>query len=244
MQQSNTAITIFINYFDQKIKGRYFVQKNPNAPSIILFPPDPKYGGNINNKIIVLLEEIFQKCGFSTLAIDLKTYCSNSSDNDRNILEYLNLAAKTMDWFHNENKTTNFIWVAGYSFGAYIAADLAIRRPEVENFILISPLVNHYDFSFLCPPLLSSLIITGEQDQFINKQTLTDLLSNIQNYNSADIDFIQIEGADHKYTEKTKELYNALENYINIKVATRVAKPVRKKRRKRQKKDKSFDIFN
>ena len=46
-----------------------------------------------------------------------------------------------------------------------------------------------------------------------------------------------IDGADHLYKDRREQMAQELENYINIKLATRIAQPVRKKRRKRKRKD-------
>ena len=43
-----------------------------------------------------------------------------------------------------------------------------------------------------------------------------------------------IDGADHLYKDRREQMARELENYINIKLATRIAQPVRKKRRKRK----------
>ena len=54
------------------------------------------------------------------------------------------------------------------------------------------------------------------------------------------VDFIAVNKADHLYNNTISTLEREIENYINIKIATRVAKPVKKKRRKRKKKDSIF----
>ena len=48
---------------------------------------------------------------------------------------------------------------------------------------------------------------------------------------------VSVAGANHLFSNRLDELSREIEKYINITLATRVAKPVRKKRRRRKKKD-------
>ena len=241
MESNSQSTIVYIENFDEKIKVRYCIQKTGRSPCVVIFPPNPAYGGNIDNKIVKLLEEVFQKCGFSTLAVNFNQ--KNHYNKNNNIYDHLYSGCKVLDWLQSHNNNISFIWITGYSFGAYIAADIAIRRPEIENFILVSPLVSQDDFSFMVPSLLNGLIVLGNEDQFIKPNDVEKFYAKLNEDNKFNVELIKIDGADHKYKDKTDELFKSLENYINIKVATRIAKPVRKKRRKRQKKEKSFDVF-
>ena len=53
-----------------------------------------------------------------------------------------------MDWLQSTHPQVNSFWVAGFSFGAWIAMQLLMRRPELEGFIDLSPPTNMYDFNF------------------------------------------------------------------------------------------------
>ena len=53
-----------------------------------------------------------------------------------------------LDWIERQNLDYSQCWVSGFSFGSLICMQLIMRRPEVNNFIAISPQPNVYDFSF------------------------------------------------------------------------------------------------
>ena len=59
-------------------------------------------------------------------------------------------AAAALDWIERQ-KLLQPMWVSGFSFGSLICMQLIMRRPEVNNFIAVSPQPNVYDFSFLAP---------------------------------------------------------------------------------------------
>ena len=46
---------------------------------------------------------------------------------------------------------------------------LIMRRPEVNNFIAVSPQPNVYDFSFLAPCPTSGQVIYSENDELVTK---------------------------------------------------------------------------
>ena len=57
-------------------------------------------------------------------------------------------AAAALDWIERQNLDYSQCWVSGFSFGSLICMQLIMRRPEVNNFIAVSPQPNVYDFSF------------------------------------------------------------------------------------------------
>ena len=234
----NSATIVYFGSLGNKVEGRYFCQKNNTAPTILILPPDPRYGGTMNNEIVKLLERVFQKCGFSTLAINYQG-SGKSDGNFTRAADGIVTASIALDWLQLHNSESSYYWIVGYSFGAYVAADIATRRPEIENFVFLSPLIKQYDFEFMSPALSDGLIVVGEKDEFVNQQNLDKLLEKMNEYSKVTIDKIVIMDANHKYESKLEELEAELEQYINIKIATRITKPIKKKRRKRQKKENS-----
>jgi hypothetical protein len=59
----------------------------------------------------------------------------------------------------------------------------------------------------------------------------------MNNQNSNIVEFFEIPNADHFFANKWNELGENIKRYIDIRLATRITKPVRKKRRRRRKKD-------
>jgi len=232
----NSSTIVYFGPLGSRIEGRLFCQKSNTAPTVLILPPDPRYGGTFDNKIVITLEEIFQECGFSTLSINYQG-SGKSDGNFTCALDGITTASVAIDWLQAHNNESSHYWVVGYSFGAYVAADLVTRRPEVENFIFISPLIKQYDFDFMCPSLCEGLVICGEKDDFIKKDDLMKLLTEMNEGLKVQVDYISIDGADHKYTGQMEQFKKEITQYVNFKIATRISKPIRKKRRKRQKKE-------
>ena len=77
-------------------------------------------------------------------------------------------AASALDWLQTvRTRTPSSCWIAGVSFGTWIAMQLLMRRPEVEGFICVAPPANLYDFSFLAPCPSSGLMVNGDKDRVV-----------------------------------------------------------------------------
>ena len=79
-------------------------------------------------------------------------------------------AAAALDWIERQNLDYSQCWVSGFSFGSLICMQLIMRRPEVNNFIAVSPQPNVYDFSFLAPCPTSGQVIYSENDELLLKK--------------------------------------------------------------------------
>ena len=58
-------------------------------------------------------------------------------------------AIVALDWLQNIDTDANQCWIAGYSFGSWIAAQVLMRRPEIQGFVFATPPTNLYEFNFL-----------------------------------------------------------------------------------------------
>jgi hypothetical protein len=64
------------------------------------------------------------------------------------------------------------LWVAGFSFGSWIAARLAAEARAVEHLILIAPPVHTQDFSFLASCRAPKLVVQGTGDEVCRPENL------------------------------------------------------------------------
>lgn len=232
----NLSTAVYFRGNNGRIEGKYYASKDKTAPAVLIVPPDPRYGGNLNNIVLKKIEECFAKCGFTTLIINYRGIGKSDgvfTNQDDAIYD----TATALDWLQEQNPEASHFWIVGYSFGAWVAANIMMRRPEIESFILVSPIVKKYDFHFISPCLCSGLVVTGEKDEFTPFEEVSKMVDEMNETNLTHTVFINIEQANHLYKEKLDELSGEIERYVNISLATRIAKPVKKKRRRRKKKE-------
>jgi alpha/beta superfamily hydrolase len=94
-----------------------------------------------------------------------------------------------------------------------------MRRPEVNNFIAISPQPNVYDFSFLAPCPTSGQVVYSDNDELVTKESIIDLDNRIKSQKGVEVLFSKIKGSNHFFKDKEKELKIEIEKYIKEKTA-------------------------
>ena len=79
----------------------------------------------------------------------------------------------------------------------------------------MSPPANLYDFTFLAPCPNSGLFIQGNQDDFVPQDQVFKLVEKLRAQRGIEIDYNIIEGANHFFTGKEKELEQSIRAYID-----------------------------
>lgn len=196
-----------------RLEARYHKGPELNSPLCIVLHPHPRQGGTMNNKIVYNTYQAFKKSDFSTLRFNFRGVGRSQGTYDNGIGE-LTDAAAALDWLQTENPSARTTWIAGFSFGAWLALQLLMRRPEISGFVAISPPASLYDFSFLAPCPSSGLIIQGTEDKIVQEEIVTELVEKLNKQNSINIDYKKINGADHFYSKSLDDIHNKIKKYI------------------------------
>lgn len=209
---------IFIPGPSGRLEGKYYKNPKFGSPVAIVLQPHPQYGGSMNNRIVQLLYNIFLDNGFSVIRINFRGVGKSDGIFDNGQGE-LSDAAAALDWIERENLDYSQCWVSGFSFGALICMQLIMRRPEVNNFVAISPQPNVYDFSFLAPCPTSGQVVYGNNDELVTKDSIDELDNRIKSQKGVEVLFSKIKDANHFFKDKEINLRVAVENYIKEKTS-------------------------
>lgn len=205
---------IIFNGPEGRLEGRYSHSKTPDAPLALILHPNPEHGGTMNNKISYLMFQAMVARGFSTLRFNFRGVGRSQGMHDRGEGE-LSDAASALDWMQELNKNAPYVWVAGFSFGAWIGMQLLMRRPEIEGFISVAPPANLYDFSFLAPCPSSGLIIQGDNDDLVPQEPVEKLVEKLHLQKGIEIDHRVVSGANHFFHNKTDDLIGHIHDHMN-----------------------------
>lgn len=209
-----------------RIEGFCSESVDPTAPIALILNPRFLHGESIDNNVINTLYTTLFNNNFTTMKINFRGV--GRSEGKAEINNYdgeKEDAAAALDWMQVNFPASRFCLVAGFSFGAWIAMQLATRRPEITNFIAVSPPVsqdkdkdkNKYDFSFLSPCPMSGLIVQGEVDSIFEEKDVASLVKNLQQYKCVDIDYRTIAKADHFFRGKINLFQEELTHYLENK---------------------------
>jgi alpha/beta superfamily hydrolase len=222
-----------------RIEGKYHQNPNPKAPVALVLHPHPLYGGTMNNKITYNLYKSFVNNGFSVLRVNFRGVGKSQGKFDNGVGELVDVTA-VLNWLHDQNLEATDFWIAGFSFGAWITLQAVMRRPELENYILVAPPATKYDFNFIVPCSSSGLIVQGEKDEITKESDSARLAEKLSARDSAEISYQMITGADHFFKDQTEEFNEIIDNYIKQRLvidSSKVRKVKRDRRRRRKKKN-------
>ena len=117
---------------DGRLEGRYHHSKETGAPVALILHPHPLHGGTMNNRITYAMYQSFQRLGCSVMRFNFRGVGRSQGRYDGGIGE-IGDAAAALDWMQVVNPNHGGLWIAGYSFGAFIGMQLLMRRPEISG---------------------------------------------------------------------------------------------------------------
>jgi len=206
-------VEVMINGPDGRLEGRYSPSEQANAPIALVLHPHPQHGGTMNNKVVYTLFQCFRERGFSVLRFNFRGVGRSQGRFDHGLGE-LSDADAALDWMQSHNANTPRCWIAGFSFGAWIAMQVLMRRPEIHGFVAVSPPANIFDFAFLAPCPSSGLIIQGNKDEIVPEPDVAKLVQRLQHQRQIEVDYRVIKGANHFYEDKIEALQSTLSSYL------------------------------
>ncbi len=204
---------VFFNGPAGRIEGRYAQSNDSNAPIALVLHPDPQYGGTMNNKVVYNVYKTLVNNNFTVLRINFRGVGRSVGKFDNGFGEMTD-AATALDWLQLNNPSSKINLISGFSFGAWIAMQLIMRRPEISHFLAISPPVNRYDFSFLSPCPIPGLIVQGDKDSVVSEETVHELTQKLVKQKNICVDYRMIPGADHFFRNKIDDMNTEIDDYI------------------------------
>lgn len=204
---------VIINGPEGRVEAKYHHSKN-NAPIAIVLHPHPEYGGTMNNKVAYALYRSFALKDFNVLRFNFRGVGKSEGIFDNGEGE-LSDAASVLDWLQSYNPNAPACWVAGFSFGAWIAMQLLMRRPEIDGFVAVSPPANMYDFTFLAPCPVSGLFIQGDKDEIVTPSSVHTLAKTLTEQRNITITEKVVPGAGHFFEDDLKTVMTHTQNYIS-----------------------------
>ncbi len=233
-------VEVLFNGHAGRLEGRYYKSERPNAPVALILHPHPQYGGTMNNKVAYTLFSCFRDLGFSVLRFNFRSVGRSQGKFEDGPGE-LSDATIALDWLQNMNPDAKQCWIAGYSFGAWIGLQLLMRRPDINNFIAVTPPANEKDFTFLAPCPASGLIVQGGKDEIVNALQVENMARRLNQQRNVDIDFAMIEEGDHMYNGHLADLYKVSGQYVISALQRKT--PIKKRRGRRKKSEMDNDLM-
>jgi uncharacterized protein len=172
---------------------------------VVISPPHPLYGGEMRNQVVGIIQEVLAGKGWTTLRFNFRGVGRSQGKYDEGAGEQEDARAAVR---HLKELGIKEIFLAGYSFGAWVNARAALHLPEVVGSILVAPPQAMMNFSFLKDDDKTRLVIAGERDEY---GPVEEIMKIVEKMNPSP-PIITIPGADHFFSGATEELARALES--------------------------------
>lgn len=188
---------------DLSLEG--MLSRGESDRGVAISHPHSLYGGEMGNHVVGIIQEVLAGQGWTTLRFNFRGVGRSQGEYDEGVGEQEDVRAAVR---YLQALGIKEIFLAGYSFGAWVNAQAALDLPEVAGSILVSPPQAMMDFSFLKDDRKTRLVIAGERDDYGPVEEIMKIVEKMNPPPPVKI----IPGADHFFSGSTRELAKALES--------------------------------
>jgi alpha/beta superfamily hydrolase len=182
------------------------------AAGVVLCHPHPLYGGDMDNPVVVRAQEVCAALGLATLRFNFRGVGGSTGSHGGGVGEQEDARA-ALDALAKAAGTARLA-IAGYSFGAWVAALAASRDARVGALALIAPPLAHCDFGALEGRRVPTLAVCGSVDPYCPAADLERFAARY-----AWVTTVVIDGADHFFFGKLYPLGEAISGWARRHVA-------------------------
>jgi len=179
--------------------------------------PHPLFGGTLHNKVVFHTMKALNSFGFPVLRFNFRGTGLSQGEHDRGGGEVEDVRT-ALDWLDSEFRRP--LIFAGFSFGAAVGLRAACADPRVCAAIGAGvPVVpvaadteepRVYTYEFLRECTKPKLFVSGARDQFGPRAKLETLVASLTDPKK----LVLIEGGDHFFEGRLRELREAIESWV------------------------------
>ena len=183
--------------------------------------PHPLFGGTLHNKVVFHTMKALNSFGFPVLRFNFRGTGLSQGEHDQGNGEVDDVRS-ALDWLDAEYHLPMLF--AGFSFGAAVGLRAACADSRVRAVIGVgtpvgpvaadSEVPRTYTFEFLQECMKPKLFVSGARDQFGPRTKLEALVASA----SEPKKLVMIEGADHFFEGRLRELRDAIETWVRERV--------------------------
>jgi alpha/beta superfamily hydrolase len=132
----------------------------------IVCHPLPTEGGTMHNKVVTMAARALRESGATTVRFNFRGVGQSAGEFSDGEGELEDLRA-VIAWARAEHPG-HVLWLAGFSFGAWIALRAAAEAQASLLLTIAPPVGRSWDFADIAPPNCPWLVIQGEADEVVD----------------------------------------------------------------------------
>jgi alpha/beta superfamily hydrolase len=185
--------------------------------------PHPLFGGTLHNKVVFHTMKALNSFGFPVLRFNFRGAGLSHGEHDEGNGEVEDVRA-ALNWLHAEFHLP--LVFAGFSFGAAVGLRAACSDSRVKAAIAVgipagpvaagTEVPRTYALDFLRECAKPKLFVSGARDQFGPRAKLEALVASVPEPKK----LVLIEGADHFFEGRLRELREAIEQWVKTAISS------------------------
>jgi len=177
------------------------------AGMAIICHPHPLQGGTMHNKVVTILERSLLELGLATVRFNFRGVGKSEGVHDEGRGETDDVVT-IAGWLRRE-RPGDVLWLAGFSFGSYVALRAAPLLDPAQ-LVLVAPPAGRWDFSELHKPSCPWLVVQGEDDEVVDPAAVFDWVGTLQPAPH----LIRMPETGHFFHRRLMDLRGALKNAL------------------------------
>ncbi len=215
-----------------KLKGRYYQDKNPNAPVVLILYPESKSDEipeSIKSVISVLLDN-----NFSIFVFNFKRIDNFITDQNQKKEQELFEVISVLNWINERHSEGKILWLFSFFSACWAGLQVVMRRPEITDYILFSPPAKVKDFTFIVP--CSSIGLIVYETNLPN--SVEEITEKLLNKSDSHVETMPFDNMNIEKNENIDPMLESLDGYIKKRLIedTGKIKKIKRDRRRRKKK--------
>ena len=170
--------------------------------------PHPLYGGTMHTKAVYQAAKALSRIGVAVLRFNFRGVGRSQGTHDGGPGEMDDYRA-ALD-FLSTRYADKPLWAAGFSFGSWVAWNVALDDARVPLLLGVGLPVNRFDFSPLKESEKAKFLIHGELDELVSVREIRKFYGELREPKELAV----IDGASHLFDGKTSEVGEAVEDLL------------------------------
>lgn len=185
------------------LQAHWELPQEPPRFGALLCHPNPLQGGSMNNKVVTSLARCARRAGGAALRFNFRGVGASGGAHGDGLGE-IDDTLLLAQWLRQRLDAP--LWLAGFSFGAMVAAHTAVRLASqgipVASLLLVAPPVHFYQWPELAAADCPVTIIQGDDDELVD----ADEVERFARQQQAEIAIIRLAECSHFFHGRLPQL--------------------------------------
>jgi len=176
--------------------------------AVVFAHPHTGYGGTMHTKMVYQSAKALSRIGCAVLRFNFRGAGASAGSFNEGPGEMDDFRA-ALDFMAAQYPGAP-LWVAGMSFGAWVALTVGAEDPRVSTLVGIAPPLSRYDFGAVERSTKPKFFIQGEFDEICPLKVMREFYARA----AEPKELVVIDAADHLFDGKVSEAADALEDLL------------------------------